>query len=73
VCDAAVAFLVDLSGSTYMDPPTEWILGPPGYWQTPQGPTPAPAYGRAKRYTGSPNSSESVSFTPYTFTYPGVK
>lgn len=50
VYDAALSFKYDLSGSTSKSPAVNEDLGPPGYWQTPEGPSPLPQYGLARRY-----------------------
>lgn len=62
VYDAALAFPKDLNGNTYMNPPAGWVLGPPGYWQTPTGPTPPPMYGLARRYWDSEDDWHSVEY-----------
>ncbi|HVT11394.1 MAG TPA: hypothetical protein VHE55_03940 [Fimbriimonadaceae bacterium] len=87
VFDAALAFIYDLSGAAYMNPPANWPM--PGYWQTPS--SPSPMYGLTMRYldlnydyvyddghyftwTIDPTRpSQPVPFTTNTFTYPGVE
>jgi hypothetical protein len=78
VFDAAIALVYDLSGSAYMNPPANWPMGAPGYWQTPYSP---PAYGLTKRYFHSASddptistllSPEQVDYSTDSFSYAGV-
>ena len=80
VYDAALAYLVDLDGETYMLPAVGWLFWPfAHYWQCP---TTEPLYGHAKRYyysnVDSPTidpdiPNEVVDYQAYLFTYSGVK